>query len=207
MRKQILLGSVNLSWVKDSFEWYSVVTTYNMEEKYIENVMNAVSGTFLEDLVAEYYAPVKYVLENPERISTGERKIIKKVKGCYSTYVFIRCKMEEHLWNLLRTTSGASVIPTAGGIPITVSEEDIARIKEIQAPEGFGLQDATDFLMKQYKKYTKIIYGPNGEEIKYPEPDEKKIYEWYTNVVRKRETNQLGTVSDRAKSGKFNKPA
>ena len=55
---------------------------------------------------------------------------IQKVKGALSNYIFIKCVLDEGLWNLLRTTTGVAVIPTTGGFPVAISEQEIKKMKE-----------------------------------------------------------------------------
>lgn len=187
MAKKIILGSVNLEHVSSNYEWYSIVTNYNMEEQYVENIMNAVSGTQFESQIAEYYIPIKYILTNPDKVATENAKPkIKKEKGCYASYVFIKCKMDEGLWTLLRTTTGASVIITIGGIPVSVSDEEINNIKINQVPTSFGVEKSVQLLAQQYKKFVKIIPGINDDHPENcPEPDLEKIEYWFKQARRK----------------------
>ena len=54
---------------------------------------------------------------------------------------------------MLRTTTGVAVIPTVGGIPVSVSEEEIARIKETQKAEGFSSEELKVLRKKEDAKY------------------------------------------------------
>ena len=125
MFKRIILGKVDLSGVPQEYKWYTVVTQFNYEEKYIENVQEAVVGTELEHLISEYYVPIKYTKEKIKLVDGATKNKIHKTKGALSNYVFIKCILTESLWNLLRGTTGIAVIPTVGGIPQWLSEEDV----------------------------------------------------------------------------------
>ena len=61
MAQKAKLSSVNLSNVKRDYAWYAVVTLFNYEQAYINNVKQAVSGTALKKLVKEHYIPIKYI--------------------------------------------------------------------------------------------------------------------------------------------------
>ena len=178
--KRIMLASVNLDGISTDYEWYAVVTNYNMEEQYVRNVMSAVANTKLEKEIAEYYVPIKYTLSNPKAVEKGEKPKIKREKGCYASYVFVRCRMDSVLWNLLRTTTGASIIITTGGIPIPTPDEEIEDIKVKMAPAGFEFDKAIDLLIKDYRNYVKIIPGYNDDHPELcPEPDRESFEEWY----------------------------
>ena len=153
MFKRIILGKVDLSGVPQEYKWYTVVTQFNYEEKYIENVQEAVVGTELEHLISEYYVPIKYTKEKIKLGDGATKNKIHKTKGALSNYVFIKCILTESLWNLLRGTTGIAVIPTVGGIPQWLSEEDVRNIKEKQKPEGFTEEELQKFYEKQNKKY------------------------------------------------------
>ena len=173
-------GPINLSGAEKRFAWYTIIVGYNMEEKYVENVISAVSDTYLEELIAEYYIPIRHVME----INDGKKKI-KKIKGSYAGYVFIKCKMNESLWNLLANTSGAVIIITRGGIPPTVSEEEIENVKKIQAPVNFELDDAVDFLIEQRQKYLKIVPEYSEELYNVPPVDRQDLIKWLSEAKEK----------------------
>ena len=152
MNKKIILGFVDLSDVPHDYRWYTVVTQYNYEEKYVQNVLEAIQDTKLEPLISEVYLPFKYIQE--ER--TVNKKLVKKVrkvKGSYASYVFVKCILTETMWNLLRTTTGAAVILTTGGVPTPITQEQIEVIKEHQAPEGFTDEEWIEYAQQLEDKY------------------------------------------------------
>ena len=178
--KKVIL--TNLDNVGDDYEWYTIVTTFNMEEQYVRNVKEAVMGNELENLIAEYYVPIKYVFVKPKK--EGNKPKIRKEKSPYSNYVFVRCKMTDDLWALLRTTTGAAVILTSGGTPIINSNDDINHIKKVQMPFGFERQEAIDLLKKLWDENIKIIPGINdGHPENRPSCDVDAIEKWYDENV------------------------
>lgn len=124
-----LLAKVDLSNVKRDYAWYTVATLFNSEESYIQNVKDAVTGTGLTQYFKEYYIPLQYVKKDGK---------LKKLRGDYSGYVFIKCILTAKVWNLLRTASGASVVLTAGGIPIEMPVREINKIRSQNAPNGLS---------------------------------------------------------------------
>lgn len=153
LAKKIILGSVDLKHVPKDFAWYTIVTRFNYEEAYIQNVKESIMGTDLEQLVKEFYVPIKYIKEIVSRIDGTKRERIKKVKGSYSNYVFIKCKMTGNLWDRLRTTTGAAVILSMGGIPVPITDEEIETIRNAQCMEGFSTEEIVEKEKELREKY------------------------------------------------------
>lgn len=138
MAKKVLLGNVDLSNVSDKPQWYTLVTAFNYEEKAVNNICDSINGTIYEESVEDFYIPIKYSKERVRLADGTFKDKVHKVKGALSNYVFIKCVLDEGLWNLLRTTTGIAVIPTTGGYPVALLDEEINKMKEQQAPEGFS---------------------------------------------------------------------
>jgi transcription antitermination factor NusG len=136
--KKIILGSVNLNYIDDTFQWYAIVTQFNYEKFYVNNLIQGIEGTKLESQVDEFFVPIKKILNNPFEVYEYKKAPkISIVKDAYSFYVFIKCKLSEELWCFLRETTGVAVIPTVGGIPRPVSEQEIYKTKCFSRPQGF----------------------------------------------------------------------
>lgn len=153
MNKKIVLGSVDLTSVADGFHWYPIVTKFNYEERYINNIIESVEGTEFEKLIEDYYVPIKYIKDKVKLVDGHEKDKIHKIKGCFSNYVFIKCKMTGTLWNLLRTTTGVAVVLSTGGIPVPLTEDEINNIKEKQKMEGFTKEEQQQFIAKLVNKF------------------------------------------------------
>lgn len=155
MAKKVVLGKVDLDGVTDDFAWYTVITLFNNEEKYIDNVQCAVRGTPFEELIAEYFVPIRY--QRTRTIVDGKVKVrTSKVKGCYSTYVFIKAKMTPDLWNLLRTIPGIAVVLTTGGQPVALSDEELERIRRDCTPVGFDPAELLEHELEQRERFVKL---------------------------------------------------
>ena len=156
MFKKNVLYKVDLSNVSSDYCWYALVTQFNYEEKCIENIQDAVHGTDLEDKIADYYIPIKYSKEVLTLADGTQKDKVHKVKGAFSNYIFVKCILTEKMWNTLRTITGVAVIPTVGGVPTSVSDEEIQNMKNTQKPEGFTEEELKEFEKKQYKKFHKF---------------------------------------------------
>jgi transcription antitermination factor NusG len=147
MPTRSLLTTVNLSTVKRDYAWYTIATLVNCEESYIRNLKDAIAGAGLSDYVKEYYVPFQYVKDK----ATGK---IKKNKGDYSGYVFVKCILTAKVWNTLRTTRGVAVVLTAGEIPAEIDADSLNTIRQHNAPIGFTPDEAYALkkeLRSQYK--------------------------------------------------------
>ena len=152
--KKTLFTNIDLSGLPDEFAWYSIVTMFNMEEAYLKNVMQVIRNNDLEDNIDEYYLPVSFTKRIDRKMMKDgmikETPRIRKSKGAYSNYIFIKCKMNSTLWNILRTTTGVSVIPTYGGHPIPISDDEVRKIKLINQFVESNLSK-TNFLQEASK--------------------------------------------------------
>lgn len=164
MFKKIILGKVDLSNVSHDYCWYTLVTQFNYEEKCIENIQEAVHNTDLEELIEDYYIPIKYTKETVTLADGTTKDKVHKVKGAFSNYIFIKCILTEKLWNLLRTTTGIAVIPTVGGVPTCVQDYEIQDMKDAQKPEGFTFEELKELEKKEYEKYHRFTMKGNGNE-------------------------------------------
>ena len=169
MAQKAKLSSVNLSNVKRDYAWYAVVTLFNYEQAYINNVKQAVSGTALKKLIKEYYVPIKYIKETIKKEDGTTKEKIRKQKGCYSNYVFIKCVMTSQIWNLLRTTTGVAVILTTSGFPTEISEEEIKKIRFDQRSEGFSPSEIQEMIDENNRNYVMKVNldGVDLDESKF----------------------------------------
>ena len=154
MAKKPMLGAVDLSDVSNEPKWYTIVTQFNYEEKVIENIKDAIAGRNLQEYIYDCFVPIKYKKEIVTLANGTKKEKIKKTKGSYSTYIFLKCILTDSIWNTLRTTTGIAVIPTAGGIPVSVSEDEIRKIKLLQSPEGFSKEELEELKKTENKKYS-----------------------------------------------------
>ena len=135
-----MLTNVDLSLVKRDYAWYTVTTLFNCEESYVRNLKDAVRGHDLSQYMKEYYIPIQY-----EKTEDGK---VRKRKGDFSRYVFVKCILTSKVWNVLRTTAGAAVVLTTGGVPVEISDEEIQEIRRQTAPIGFTEEEENELRRK-----------------------------------------------------------
>ena len=140
------LAVTDLSDVKRDYAWYTVATLFNCEESSIRNIKASVAGMGLQDYVKEYFVPLRYAKKK------GETKI-RKIRGDYAGYAFIKCIMTATMWNLLRSASGVAVVLSSGGVPVEASDEAIDKIRQQCTPIGLSPREQEDVRRWNEKQY------------------------------------------------------
>lgn len=132
------LASVDLSNVSQDFAWYTVVTEFNHSHVYVKNVQDVIKGKPIKELIKNFFVPPPKLSKTKKMLSNGtEKTTIHKARGPLADYVFVKCKLTEELWDILRTTSGCKIILTVGGFPVSVSDDEIKHMKSTLFPQGF----------------------------------------------------------------------
>ncbi|HCB52000.1 TPA: transcription termination/antitermination protein NusG [Patescibacteria group bacterium] len=106
----------------NSFKWYVLSVVAGQEELVIENLKERVKKQNLEDGVADFMSPVV----NEYSIKKGEK--ITKTRKLYPGYVFIKSKMNDKIWYIVRNTPGVRLIVGAETRPIPLTEDEYQNI-------------------------------------------------------------------------------
>ncbi len=102
--------------------WYALHTQVGYEEKVKKMLENKIKVEGLEDDVEQILVPVEEVIEIKNR-----RK--EKVKKClYPSYVFIKARISDKLYNLVRKMSYVSGFVGSKTEPIPMDESEISMI-------------------------------------------------------------------------------
>lgn len=94
------------------------------ESMVIENLIERVKKQDLEDDIVDYYYPVV------EEKKVGKTKTSIREKKLYPGYVFVRSKMDDKIWYVIRNTPGVRLIVGAETHPVPVTDEELADIKQ-----------------------------------------------------------------------------
>ncbi len=107
------------------FKWYAIHTQVGYEEKVKAMLENKIKESGLSDDVEEIFVPFEEVIV----IKKNNRK--EKVKKClYPSYVFIKARMSDKLYNIVKRMSFTSGFVGYKNEPAPVDESEIARIRE-----------------------------------------------------------------------------
>jgi len=102
----------------DTFKRYVLSVVSWQEQLVIENMRERVQKQNLAEDVVDYLSPVinEYSMKKWEKI-TKQRKL-------YPGYVFIKSKMNDKIWYIIRNTPGVRLIVWAETRPIPLTEEE-----------------------------------------------------------------------------------
>ncbi len=105
--------------------WYTIHTQVGYEEKVKSMLENKLKEMGLLDDVEEIFVPFEEVIV----IKKNNKK--EKVKKClYPSYVFVKAKMSDKLYNIVRKMSFASGFIGYKNEPAPVDESEIKQIKD-----------------------------------------------------------------------------
>ncbi|WP_035586578.1 transcription termination/antitermination protein NusG [Hippea jasoniae] len=107
------------------FKWYTIHTQVGYEEKVRSMLRNKLKSAGLEEDVEEIFVPMEEVIE----IKKNNKK--EKVKKClYPSYVFVKARMSDKLYNLVKKMSFTSGFIGYKNEPAVVDEKEIQQIKD-----------------------------------------------------------------------------
>lgn len=105
-------------------KWYCLSIVAGQEALVVENLKERVKKQWLEADIIDYYFPV--VLESKMQ------KWVKTVKEkkLYPGYVFVRSRMNDKIWYVIRNTPGVRIIVWAETHPIPITDAEFANIQK-----------------------------------------------------------------------------
>ena len=109
MGKKYTTFKVNLEGLNDKARWYTIVTQYNYEQKVANDISKMIKDDSLNSSIEDVFCGIK-----EEQIATTNRKgeIVIKTKNekIMANYVFVKTKMDAHIWSVLTNITGVSAI-------------------------------------------------------------------------------------------------
>lgn len=102
--------------------WYSLSVVSGQEMLVVENLRERVKKQNLGEDIVDFLVP----MVNEATVSKG-KKVIKPRK-IYPGYIFIKTRMNDKLWYVIRNTPGVKLIVGAETRPIPLTEQEHANI-------------------------------------------------------------------------------
>jgi transcriptional antiterminator NusG len=102
----------------NEYRWYVLSVVSGQESLVIENLQERVKKQALEHDIVDYMNPTVN-----EVYYKGDKKIFKP-KKLYPGYVFIKSKMNEKIWYVIRNTPGVRLIVGAETRPIPLTQKE-----------------------------------------------------------------------------------
>ena len=104
-------------------KWYCLSVVAGQEGLVVENLKERVKKQWLEEDIVDYYFPVI-----TETKILKSKTTIKEVK-LYPGYVFVRSKMNDKIWYVVRNTPWVRIIVGAETHPVPVTDVELENIK------------------------------------------------------------------------------
>ncbi len=105
------------------FKWYVAHTYSGYENKVKDSIEKTVENRGLGDLIAQVCIPVEEAVEENDK---GEKKTVSR--KIYPGYVFIKMKMTDESWYVVRNTRGCTGFVGPGSKPVPLSEGEVDRL-------------------------------------------------------------------------------
>jgi transcriptional antiterminator NusG len=99
--------------------WYVVHTQSGYEKKVKSNIESRISSMNMEDAIFEVVIPMEDVIE----FKNGKKVVVQK--KVYPGYLYIRCFLDDHSWDVIRNTPGVTGFVGTGGKPVPLSRRDV----------------------------------------------------------------------------------
>ena len=102
----------------DEHKRYALSVVSGQEQIVVENLKERIKRAGLENDIVDFMIPIV-----PEIYKRWDKKIVRQ-KKLYPGYVFVKSKMNDKIWNVLRNTPGVRLIVGADIHPIPLSEQE-----------------------------------------------------------------------------------
>lgn len=102
----------------NNYRWYVLSVVSGQEALVIDNMQERVAKQWLENDIIDYLNP-----EVNEVYYKGNEKAYK-IRKLYPGYVFVRSKMNEKIWYIIRNTPGVRLIVGAETRPIPLTDKE-----------------------------------------------------------------------------------
>ena len=105
------------------FKWNVAHTYSGYENKVKDSIEKTVENRGLGELIGEVCIPVEEAIEENDK---GEKKTV--TRKIYPGYVFIKMKMTDESWYVVRNTRGCTGFVGPGSKPVPLSEAEVERL-------------------------------------------------------------------------------
>lgn len=104
--------------VDNQYRWYVLSVVSGQESLVIENMQERVSKQWLEEEIVDYLNPIV----NEVYYKKGQKAY--KQRKLYPGYVFVKSKMNDKIWYIIRNTPGVRLIVGAETRPIPLTDKE-----------------------------------------------------------------------------------
>lgn len=102
----------------NEFRWYVLSVISGQETLVVENLQERIKKQSLETDIVDFLNPIV----NEVYYKKGKKSF--KVRKLYPGYVFVKCKMNDKIWYVIRNTPGVRLIVGAETRPIPLTQKE-----------------------------------------------------------------------------------
>src|SRR5262245_29220188 len=99
--------------------WYVLHTQSGYEKKVKSNLENRINSMNMEESIFEVVIPMEDVIE-----FKGGKKVVVQ-KKVFPGYLYVRCFLDDHSWDVIRNTPGVTGFVGTAGKPIPLTRRDV----------------------------------------------------------------------------------
>ena len=103
--------------------WYVIHTYSGYENKVKANLEHRIESMGMEDKVFQVLVPMEDEIE----IKQGQRHTVQK--KVFPGYLYVRCFLDDHSWDVIRNTPGVTGFVGSQGKPVALSRLEVERIR------------------------------------------------------------------------------
>ena len=120
------------------FKWFVAHTYSGYENKVKDSIEKTVENRGLGDLIGDVRIPMEEAVEENEQ---GVKKTVSR--KIYPGYVFIKMKMTDESWYVVRNTRGCTGFVGPGSKPVPLSDGEVERlgVEEVKADLPINVGD------------------------------------------------------------------
>jgi transcriptional antiterminator NusG len=133
--------------------WYVVHTQSGYEKKVKSNLGNRIGSMNMEDSIFEIVIPMEDVVE----FKNGKKVVVQK--KVYPGYLYVRCFLDDHSWDVIRNTPGITGFVGTGGKPVPLSRRDVESALSVED------EDVVDGAVATKRQRPKLEYEV-GESVR-----------------------------------------
>lgn len=100
-------------------DWFVVHTQSGYEKKVKSNLESRIHSMNMEDSIFEVVIPMEDVIE----FKNGKKVVVQK--KVFPGYLYVRCFLDDHSWDVIRNTPGVTGFVGTGGKPLPLSRRDV----------------------------------------------------------------------------------
>jgi transcriptional antiterminator NusG len=100
-------------------DWFVVHTQSGYEKKVKSNLESRIHSMNMEDSIFEVVIPMEDVIE----FKNGKKVVVQK--KVFPGYLYLRCFLDDHSWDVIRNTPGVTGFVGTAGKPLPLSRSDV----------------------------------------------------------------------------------